>query len=158
MDDQTVSPTPTGGLPPFSAPYPVSSMVPIFTPDTLGDAYGGGYGGVPMSYVPSSAIPTGAEYSGIPMGYKPLNLSTPADISADDAARGSSIADNIRASVGTVQVPTSTREVGDGNSTGPAVPASTVAVWTGEGASGTDRRATTMVHVARVVCALIWLL
>lgn len=158
VDDQAVSPTPTGSLPPFAAPYPVSSMVPVFTPDTLGNAYGGGYEGVPLSYLPSSAISTGPEYSGIPIGYEPLNFSTLANASADDAARGSSVADNMRASVGTVQAPASTRELGDGNFTGPAVPAGTVAVWTGEGASGTDRRATTMVLAARVVCALIWLL
>lgn len=51
------------------APYPTSSMVPVFTPDTLGPAYGGGYWGVPLTYVSSDSVPTGSSASGIPIGY-----------------------------------------------------------------------------------------
>lgn len=51
------------------APYPTSSMVPVFTPDTLGGAYGGGYWGVPLTYVSSDSLSTGPSASGIPIGY-----------------------------------------------------------------------------------------
>ncbi|KAI9790065.1 MAG: hypothetical protein M1816_005535 [Peltula sp. TS41687] len=50
-------------------PYPTSSMAPVFTPDTLGSAYGGGYWGVPLTYVSSDSARTGASKSGIPIGY-----------------------------------------------------------------------------------------
>ena len=56
-------------LPPLPAPYAVSSMVPVFTPDTLGPAYGGGYWGLPDKYESSSAAPPDPSLSGIPIGY-----------------------------------------------------------------------------------------
>lgn len=51
-------------LPQLPAPPPVSSLVPVFTPDTLGDAYGGGYWGVPLEYDAS-----GPSNPAIPIGY-----------------------------------------------------------------------------------------
>ncbi|KAI9885905.1 MAG: Arginase, catabolizes arginine to ornithine and urea [Watsoniomyces obsoletus] len=69
--DRTSTPTgfgitTEGNFPSLPAPYPSSSMIPVFSPDTLGNAYGGGYGGVPESYVPSGALPS---LSGVPIGY-----------------------------------------------------------------------------------------
>ena len=56
----------SGSLP---APYPLPSMVPIFTPDTLGNAYGGGYWGVPFNYTLSNSLLMRDSSSDILSGY-----------------------------------------------------------------------------------------
>ncbi|KAI9826945.1 MAG: hypothetical protein M1826_006521 [Phylliscum demangeonii] len=51
--------SPASLLQPLPAPFhPTSSLVPVFTPETVGGAYGGGYGGVPLDSVPSSSEAT----------------------------------------------------------------------------------------------------
>ncbi len=69
--------TTEGNFPLLPAPYPTSSMIPVFTPDTLGNAYGGGYWGVPESYALSEAIPSGSALSGVPLGYAMPTTPTP---------------------------------------------------------------------------------